>query len=70
MKLFRTTVKVIAAGIAILMITGSVSSANTLRVGLAIAQTGGLAPFDVPVLEGMQIAVDEINRQGGIEWKN
>ncbi len=69
MKLFRTTVKVIAAGIAILMITGSVSSANTLRVGLAIAQTGGLAPFDVPVLEGMQIAVDEINRQGGIDGK-
>jgi len=69
MKLFRTTMKVIVTGIAVLMITGSVAGADTLRVGLAIAQTGGLAPFDVPVLEGMQIAVDEINQQAGIDGK-
>jgi branched-chain amino acid transport system substrate-binding protein len=69
MKLFRTTMKVIATGIAVFMMTGSAAGADTLRVGLAIAQTGGLAPFDVPVLEGMQIAVDEINQQGGIDGK-
>ncbi|WP_428649474.1 ABC transporter substrate-binding protein [Roseibium sp.] len=40
--------------------------AETLTVGVAISQTGALAPFDAPVLEGVHIAVDEINAAGGI----
>ncbi|MCG8683559.1 MAG: ABC transporter substrate-binding protein, partial [Desulfobacterales bacterium] len=37
-----------------------------LRIGLAIAQTGGLAPYDAPVMEGFKLAVEEINAAGGI----
>lgn len=42
------------------------ASAETLKLGLATAQTGGLAPYDAPVVEGINIAVDEINAAGGI----
>ena len=42
------------------------ASADTLKLGLATAQTGGLAPFDAPVIEGVRIAVDELNAAGGI----
>lgn len=42
------------------------ASADTLKLGLATAQTGGLAPFDAPVVEGIRIGVDEINAAGGI----
>lgn len=41
-------------------------SAETLKIGLATGQTGGLAPYDGPAIEGFQIAVDEINAKGGI----
>lgn len=41
-------------------------TAETLRIGAATAQTGGLAPYDAPVMEGVHIAVDEINAAGGI----
>lgn len=40
--------------------------AETLTVGVATAQTGALAPFDAPVIQGVMIAVDEINEAGGI----
>ena len=41
-------------------------SAETLKIGLATAQTGSLAGYDGPVIEGLHIAVDEINAGGGI----
>ena len=43
-----------------------VASAETLRIGMATARTGGLASYDGPVVEGVEIAVDEINAEGGI----
>ena len=43
--------------------------AEDLKIGLATAQTGGLAPYDAPVIEGVHIAVDEINAAGGIDGK-
>ena len=45
------------------------SAADTLKIGLATAQTGGLAPYDAPVIDGLKIAVDEINSAGGISGK-
>lgn len=42
------------------------ASSETLLVGLATAQSGGLAGYDSPVIEGVHIAVDEINSAGGI----
>ncbi|MGI9414889.1 MAG: ABC transporter substrate-binding protein [Hyphomicrobiales bacterium] len=44
-------------------------AADTITIGVATAQTGALAPFDGPVIEGFKIAVDEINAKGGIDGK-
>jgi len=52
-----------------LLAASTISSAmagDTLTIGLATGQTGGLAPYDGPAVEGFQIAVDEINAAGGI----
>ncbi len=42
---------------------------ETLKIGVATAQTGALAYADVPVSAGMRLAVDEINAAGGIGGK-
>lgn len=52
-----------------LSITAFGALADELKLGLATAQTGGLAPYDAPVVEGIRIAVDEINAAGGIGGK-
>jgi branched-chain amino acid transport system substrate-binding protein len=41
-------------------------AANEYVIGVASAQTGGLAPFDQPALAGFRFGVDEINAKGGI----
>ncbi len=41
-------------------------SAETLKLGLATAQSGGLASYDTPVVDGLKIAVDQLNAGGGI----
>jgi len=69
MSVMKQTLKAIVIGLGIFMITCSIANSKTLRIGLATAQTGGLAPYDVPVLEGFKIAVDEINQAGGIDGK-
>lgn len=43
--------------------------AEDLKIGLATAQTGALAPYDQPSLAGFQMRVDEINAAGGIAGK-
>lgn len=43
--------------------------AEDLVIGLATAQTGGLAPYDQPTLAGLQMKIDEINAAGGIAGK-
>ena len=43
--------------------------ADDLVIGLATAQTGGLAPYDQPNLAGLQMKIDEINAAGGIAGK-
>lgn len=57
---------VTAAALAAAAMTTGAAAADTLRIGMATAQTGSLAPFDGPVVEGIRIAIDEINSAGGI----
>lgn len=62
----------LSACAAALVAAGSLSpslAADKLVIGLATGQTGGLAPYDGPAIEGFQIAVDEINAAGGIGGK-
>lgn len=44
-------------------------AAESLKLGLATAQTGGIAPYDAPVVEGLHLAVEELNAKGGIDGK-
>lgn len=60
--------KVAACAVALLAastMSGAIAG-ETLTIGLATGQTGGLAPYDGPAIEGFKIAVDEINAAGGI----
>lgn len=55
----------LTTGILAAALTGG-AYAQTLKVGVATAQTGALANYDGPVIEGLQMGVDEINAAGGI----
>ena len=39
---------------------------DTLIIGAAISKTGWDAPYDTPVMDGFMVALDEINKAGGI----
>lgn len=43
--------------------------AEDIVVGVATAQTGGLAPYDQPALAGLRMAIEEINAKGGLGGK-
>ena len=60
--LFGTTA---AAALALAMGIG-VAQAETLKIGFVGAQTGYLAPYDQPSLQGLELAVKQINAAGGI----
>lgn len=42
------------------------ASAKEYVIGYAAALTGGLAPFDTPFKDGLEVAVQELNDKGGI----
>lgn len=61
---FRTTA--MAAVLAGTGVTAGAVQAEELVLGYAGGFTGYLAPYDQPSLKGVQLAVDEINANGGI----
>src|SRR3972149_535022 len=48
---------------------GATQEADTITIGAALCLTGIQAPLDGPALKGAQVAVDEINEQGGVLGK-
>ncbi|MCL2632751.1 MAG: ABC transporter substrate-binding protein, partial [Coriobacteriia bacterium] len=46
--------------------SGGPTSGDTILIGGALSKTGIQAPLDEPAIEGIQVAVDEINARGGI----
>ena len=52
-----------------LSLIGAPARAEEVVIGLATAQTGGLAFADQPSLAGFKMAVDEINAKGGLGGK-
>ncbi len=66
MKNFRFTV---LAGAMCLAGLATGAAAEDITIGLATAQTGGLAYVDQPSLAGFKLAVDEINAAGGLGGK-
>ena len=45
------------------------SAAEDLVIGAAISKTGWNAAYDSPVMDGLQLAIDEMNAAGGIAGK-
>lgn len=63
-----TSTACLTAGLAMMAMPATLS-AEDLIIGTATGQTGGLAPYDGPAMQGFQIAVDEINAAGGVDGK-
>lgn len=75
-------VPLVALAASSLALTGCVSSAGgsdsgdaadadsgTILLGAAIAETGFMAPFDLPAINSLKIAIDDLNAEGGIDGK-
>jgi branched-chain amino acid transport system substrate-binding protein len=45
------------------------SAGREIRIGQSAQMSGPLAPFLVPVIKGQQMAIDEVNRKGGIQGR-
>ncbi len=48
---------------------GSVIAADTVKIGMLTALTGGLAPYGPPIQDGAELAVAQINEAGGVLGK-
>ncbi|MCL2137022.1 MAG: ABC transporter substrate-binding protein [Coriobacteriia bacterium] len=48
---------------------GTIGTGDTILIGGALSVTGIQAPLDAPAIEGIQVAVEEINANGGINGK-
>lgn len=66
MKLHRKLAGGIAASLVFAAMTGSALAADTIKVGLLEDISGDLALIGKPKLNGSQLAVEEINKAGGI----
>ena len=69
-RLLKTGIR--AAAIAAAVVASAPASTladDVLKIGFAGGFTGYLAPYDQPTLQGVQLAVDEINKAGGIDGK-
>ena len=45
-------------------------SDGTFKIGVATAQTGAIAPFDKPAVDGLEVAVEQINEGGGLDGEH
>jgi branched-chain amino acid transport system substrate-binding protein len=74
MRRLRIAVPLALAGAAVFLAANAASTptrgkgprATPILIGAAISTTGFVAPYDLPPEQAAQIAVDEINRQGGL----
>jgi len=48
---------------------GAAKQGETIKIGAALCLTGIQAPLDEPALKGAQVAVDDINKKGGVLGK-
>src|SRR5574341_579735 len=49
--------------------SGAAKQGDTIKIGAALCLTGIQAPLDEPALKGAQVAVDDINKKGGVLGK-
>jgi branched-chain amino acid transport system substrate-binding protein len=58
------------AGTALIALAPAGAKAQDYVIGVAAAQSGGLAPFDQPAFAGFKFCADELNKTGGIAGKH
>src|SRR5689334_12938744 len=68
MTIFRRAGILVAAAAASLS-AGTAQAQEVLKIGFAGALTGYLAPYDQSTQQGLEVAIDEINKAGGIDGK-
>lgn len=49
--------------------TDGEGSSEPIIVGAAVARSGIMSQFDEPVIQGAEVAIDEINAQGGVDGR-
>ena len=54
------------AGMAFAILTGTVFSQETIKIGVITDKVGPAKPYSEPTLEGILFGTDEINRSGGV----
>ena len=58
-----------AAAFGLTLAAAPAALGEEIVIGVATAQTGGLAPYDQPALAGFRMAIDELNAKGGLGGK-
>ena len=66
MKIRKLAAAVLALALVLCMGTAAMAE-DTIKIGLIGPQTGGAAVYGMAVARAAQIAVDEINAQGGLQ---
>jgi branched-chain amino acid transport system substrate-binding protein len=61
----RAVSVVVAIGVVVLA-SGLAAGADTVKIGALMALTGMLGPYGPPIVNGAQLAVDQINAAGGV----
>jgi len=64
----RVLISVLALGL-MLGLTITAVGAETIKIGALMALTGALGPYGPPIVNGAQLAVDQINAAGGVLGK-
>lgn len=68
-SMFTFMVSALILSILLTACGGASPSATTIKIGATLCLTGIQAPLDEPALKGAQLAVDEINKKGGVLGK-
>ena len=59
--------RMLSATAAMVMASGMAYAEETIKVGILMPISGGGASYGVPLVEGVKMAVDEINAAGGVD---
>ncbi len=66
----RSLLKIAAASLAAVLLAGTAPSfADTLKIGVLVPTTGSEATYGQDMANAVQIAIDEINKAGGVNGK-
>jgi branched-chain amino acid transport system substrate-binding protein len=57
------------AAVAVLIGVSAASAAESIKVGVVVPITSVLAPYGTPFVEAMKLAVDDVNKAGGIDGR-